>query len=164
MTQAMAEIILSNRNEGCQIFQIINSGRGALLSEQVAEALANTSAFYRSQTILIKAHESGPQGLYHLTPLETEIKGLYHLNIPSSLLLSDSAWHLLSSQCRNFKRVVIDSSAMAADSQLPIYFAGFAQQNIFVIDKKTDSREQVARVSENFRLVCDRPVSVILVG
>ncbi len=163
MIQTMAEIILSNQNEGCQIYQILNSGKDAFLSGQVAEGLANTSAFYRSQTILIKAHEASPQGLYHLKPIETEIRGLYRLDIPTSLLLSDNAWHLLSSHCSKFKRVVIDSSAMPADSQLPIYFAGFAQQNIFVLDKLVDSREHVMRVTESFRTICKRPVVVVLV-
>lgn len=164
MTRAMAQIMLTNQSSGCQIFHVVNSGGKGKTSTQVAAGIANISAYYRAETILIRPYDSGPRGIFHLVPVKTETEGLYQLDIPSSLLLTDDAWHLLSSQCQKFKRVIIDSSSMPADSQLPLHFGRFAHQNIFVVDKKGDSRNSVARAAETFRSICTQPVSVVLVG
>ncbi|MDF1813795.1 MAG: Wzz/FepE/Etk N-terminal domain-containing protein [Verrucomicrobiales bacterium] len=164
MTRAMAQIILRNQHEGCQIFHVINSDGNSKVSSKVAAGLANISAYYRAETILIRTYDAGPSGIFHLSPVETETKGLYRLDIPSSLLLADNALHLLSSQCQNFKRVIIDSSEMAADSQLPVYFGRFSQQNIFVVDRKADTKARAMKSAEHFRAQCPGALSVVLVG
>lgn len=163
MTRAMAQIILTNQYHGTQIFQVINSGANPKVASLIAAGIANISSYYRAETLLLRSYESGPQGIYHLSPKETETRGLYRLDIPSSLLLTDNAWQLLRSKCERFKRVVIDSSEMTAESQIPLYFGQFSHQNIFVVDKTQDSRKQVIRSADRFRSACEQPISVVLV-
>ncbi len=133
---------------------------------RVAACLAAASAYYGCPTLLISVSGGGdPRALVNLTPQPSQTENLHTLRLPSSFLIApNEAWQLLSPHRQHFGRIVIESTSLSQQSQIPAVIASMADANVLLVNQDRGSKREVEETVDRFARNHAPQVSLILVS
>ena len=97
--------------------------------------LASVSANHGCPTLLITVlPDDDSKGLVSHTPVKSSSENLYTLTLtPDFLAMPSNAWELVQPHCRNFQRIIIESTAMTQSSAVPGVLASVAESNLLIV-------------------------------
>jgi len=162
LVKEMTKVLVSEGHRESKFihFTSVDENREGL---RLAASLASASAYYGVPTLLISVVEGGsPNALVNLAPKQSQRENLHTLPIPESFLISQtSAWQLLSPHCQEFGRIVIDSTGISQESQIPAVISRFTNSTLIVVQMSQDSKRDVEETVRN--LGQDRASSTSLI-
>lgn len=133
---------------------------------RMSACLAAASAYYGCPTLLISVTEGGdPRALVNLAPQQSHTQNLHTLRLPASFLIApNDAWQLLSPHRQHFGRIVIESTSLSQQSQIPSVIASIADANVLVVNKDRGRKRDVEDTVERFSRNDAAQISLILVS
>ncbi len=161
----MSQVLLSPQHRLSKIIHV-TSVEPIISGRHVGSALGYASAYYGNPTLVISiTPETTPNSLVSFNPQKAHHEKLYTLTIPSSFLLApQNIWQLLNPHCRNFSRIIIESTSMDQKSQVPIVISSFSDTSILIVRNRLDKRKKIGAVIENLSKHSKGAISVALEG
>lgn len=133
---------------------------------RTAASLASASALYSCPTLLVSVLPPRQSNdLVTLTPRPSRTENLYTMVLTSEFLLApEDAWQLLGPHCREFNRIIVESTATPQESKVPEVLASFAETNLLIVSMQRDSRTDVRNVKTALTRHSNHPLSLVLQG
>ena len=165
LIQEMTEVLLSVQHRNASLLHLtsVKEDEDAL---RVAVCLASASAFYGHRTLVISVMPGGdPQSMVDLVPKSTGTKNLSFLRIPATFFISPrNAWELLSPHTGDFTRIVIETTSIAQQTQVPALIASVSNANLLLVQKDRDEKKEVEDTVRLLTRGSDAQLSLILQG
>lgn len=161
----MSQVLLSPQHRLSKVIHV-TSVEPSSSGYHVAAALGYASAYYGNQTLVISmVAGSNPGNLVSFQPQKSHQKNLFSLAIPSSFLLApENIWQMLNPHCQQFSRIIIETSSLPQDSQVPVMVTSYADTSMLIVRNGIEKRKKVDQVLENLRKNARGTISVTLEG
>jgi hypothetical protein len=133
---------------------------------RTSACLATVSAHHGCMTLLISVLEgTNSNELVSFVPRESHTENLFTLTLTADFLVSpNSAWQLLGPHCQRFGRIIIESTALPQDSQVPAVLTSCADANLLIVSMKKDSKKDTKHVVARLTGQASAPLSLIMQG
>ena len=133
---------------------------------RTSACLAAVSARHGCSTLLISVLAgTNSNELVSFVPRESNTENLFTLTLTADFLVApNSAWQLIGPHCQNFQRIVIESTAVSQDSQVPAVLTSFADSNLLIVSTERDSRNDTKHVVTRLTECARAPLSLIMQG
>ncbi len=133
---------------------------------RTSACLAAVSARHGCSTLLISVLAgTNSNELVSFVPRESNTENLYTLTLTADFLVApNSAWQLIGPHCQNFQRIVIESTAVSQDSQVPAVLTSFADSNLLIVSTERDTRNDTKHVVTRLAECARAPLSLIMQG
>lgn len=165
LIQEMTSVLLSVQHRNAPLLHMtsVHEDPEAL---RVAVCLASAAAFYGYRTLVISVMPGGdPHSMVDLVPRNTGTENLYFLRIPASFFISPrNAWELLSPHTEDFSRIVIETTTIPQQSQVPALIASFSNASLLLVQREKDDRKEVEETVRNLSRNSEAQISLILQG
>lgn len=165
LIQEMTEVLLSVQHRNAPLLHLtsVHADEEAL---RVAVCLASASAFYGHRTLVISVMPGGdPQSMVDLVPKNTGTDNLFFLRIPATFFISPrNAWELLSPHTGDFSRIVIETTSIPQQTQVPSLIASVSNANLLLVQKNRDEKKEVEETVRLLSRNSEAQLSLILQG
>ncbi|MCB1092687.1 MAG: hypothetical protein KDL87_14220, partial [Verrucomicrobiae bacterium] len=165
LQEAMTKVLLSAEHRGARFFHVSSvweEDHGV----NVAGCLATASAHYGCPTLLISVLPGGdPRALVNLAPQPCQVENLHTLQLPASFLVAPNyAWQLLGPHRQHFGRIVIESTSLSQQSEIPAVIASFADANLLLVKKNRGNKREIEDVVNHLSRGSQSQMSLVLVA